>query len=123
MYTSSQVPELRNAHEARHHLGRFGLSHNIPLLRIGALSGGLKARLVFAEVMFYEPSVLCMDEPTNHLDFESIEALSLAVASFAGAVVVVSHNAGFLCTVCDEVRAERARQHTSFVVGVGVGVC
>ena len=47
-------------------------------------------------------SVLLMDEPTNHLDFESIEALSLAVASFGGAVIVISHNSAFLCTCCDE---------------------
>ena len=92
MYTSSQVPELRNAHEARHHLGRFGLSHNIPLLRIGALSGGLKARLVFAEVMFYEPSVLCMDEPTNHLDLEACVWLEEYLKTYDKCLIIISHS-------------------------------
>eukprot|EP00959_Pyramimonas_sp_CCMP1952_P016699 354232-Pyramimonas_sp.AAC.1 len=72
------------------------------MIPIAALSGGLKARLVFAEVMFHGPAVLLMDEPTNHLDFESIEALALALGAFGGAAVVVSHNTSFLCTCCDE---------------------
>jgi len=101
-YLLEKIPALKTECDVRQHLGGFGLSGTVPLLKIDALSGGLKARLIFAEVMYHRPSVLLMDEPTNHLDFESIEALSLAVASFDGAVVVISHNSAFLCTCCNE---------------------
>lgn len=56
------------------------------------LSGGECARLLLAKVMLSKPNVLVLDEPTNHMDLETIEALSLALASFQGTLFIVSHN-------------------------------
>ena len=58
----------------------------------GTMSGGQKARLAFASVMYNAPHVLILDEPTNHLDRDSLESLANAVEEFEGAVVTVSHN-------------------------------
>ena len=64
--------------------------------RIGALSGGEAARLLFARQAVAKPNVLILDEPTNHLDLEAIEALVAAVRSFDGTVVFVSHDRWFV---------------------------
>lgn len=92
-----------NDHEIRQFLGGFGLVGNLALQPIGSLSGGQKARLAFATVLYHPPHVLVLDEPTNHLDGESLESLTKAVASFEGAVVSVSHHKGFLSQTCQEV--------------------
>ena len=60
--------------------------------RCGTLSGGQRARVVFAAAAHSQPHLLFLDEPTNHLDMTTIHYLSEAVAAFAGAVVLVSHN-------------------------------
>merc|ERR1739845_60734 len=69
---------------------------------IGSLSGGQKARLAFATVLYHPPHVLVLDEPTNHLDADSLESLSRAVANFQGAVVTISHHREFLAQTCQE---------------------
>jgi ATPase subunit of ABC transporter with duplicated ATPase domains len=88
--------------EARQFLGGFGLVGSLALQLIGTLSGGQKARLVFATVMFTQPHVLVLDEPTNHLDKDSLESLSSAVRAFQGAVVMVSHNQEFMASCANE---------------------
>jgi ATPase subunit of ABC transporter with duplicated ATPase domains len=90
--------------DARKHLGQFGLSGDLALLPIGALSGGLRVRLVLADVFADDVplDVLLLDEPTNHLDGETISALSAALQTFLGAVLVVSHNCAFLLEVCKD---------------------
>lgn len=83
------------------YLGSFGLGAQARQ-KIGTLSGGQKARFTFACAVWFRPSLLLMDEPTNHLDMETIEALTEALKSFAGAAVIVSHNQHFLTSVCTE---------------------
>jgi ATPase subunit of ABC transporter with duplicated ATPase domains len=92
----------KSEQEARAFLGSFGLVGKLALQKIGSLSGGQKARLVFATVMFQKPHVLVLDEPTNHLDTDSLESLSRAVGAFRGAVVMVSHNQSFMAGCCNE---------------------
>ncbi len=81
------TPEKRRAH-----LGRFGFAQDKALTKVGALSGGEKARLLFALMSREAPHVLLLDEPTNHLDVDSRQALVQAINAFEGAVVLISHD-------------------------------
>jgi len=76
----------------RSQLGRFGFSQQRAETRVGVLSGGEKARLLFALMTADKPHILLLDEPTNHLDVASRQALIEAINDFAGAVVIVSHD-------------------------------
>jgi ATP-binding cassette subfamily F protein 3 len=76
----------------RSHLGRFGFSRERADTRNENLSGGEKARLLFALMTCDKPHILLLDEPTNHLDVLSRQALIQAVNAFEGAVVIVSHD-------------------------------
>ena len=78
--------------DLRKHLGSFGFSQERADTPIGNLSGGEKARLLFALMTSEKPHILLLDEPTNHLDVQSRQALIQAINSFAGAVVIVSHD-------------------------------
>ncbi len=64
--------------------------------RLGALSGGEAARLVFCRLALQQPNVLVLDEPTNHLDLESIEALAESLSSYPGTLIFVSHDRWFV---------------------------
>jgi len=79
-------------HTIRAQLGRFGFSQERAETKVGSLSGGEKARLLFALMTNDAPHVLLLDEPTNHLDVESREALIQALNLFKGAVIIVSHD-------------------------------
>lgn len=94
--------KANNKQEVRQFLGGFGLVGPLALQLIGTLSGGQKARLAFATVMYSAPHVLILDEPTNHLDSDSLESLATAVNGFAGAVVIVSHNQQFMSQCAKE---------------------
>ena len=85
----------------RRHLGAFGFTQDMALGTIGQLSGGERARLMFAQIALAKPHILLLDEPTNHLDMVSREALTQAVNRFPGAVVLVSHDPHLLALTVD----------------------
>ncbi|MGP5514327.1 ATP-binding cassette domain-containing protein [Psychrobacter alimentarius] len=65
-------------------------------------SGGERARLTLALIVWQRPNVLVLDEPTNHLDLQMRQALTIALQGFQGAVVLVSHDRELIANVCDE---------------------
>jgi ATP-binding cassette subfamily F protein 3 len=69
---------------------------------VGTMSGGEKARLVLAMIVWQRPNLLLLDEPTNHLDLATREALAVALNEFEGTVMLVSHDRALLRSVCDE---------------------
>lgn len=82
-------------------LGSFGFSKDLADNKIAALSGGEKARLLFAIMSFDAPHLLLLDEPTNHLDMDAREALVQALNAYEGAVVLVSHDPSMVERVAD----------------------
>jgi ATPase subunit of ABC transporter with duplicated ATPase domains len=87
----------------RGELGRVLFSGADVTKRIGLLSGGEAARLIFALIAVQKPNVLVLDEPTNHLDLEAIHALVTALQSYAGTVVFVSHDRAFVSALATRV--------------------
>ncbi len=88
--------------ELRDFLGKFRFTGDMVNQAVGSLSGGEKARLVLAMLVWQRPNLLLMDEPTNHLDLTTREALSIALNEFEGTVMLVSHDRALLREVCDE---------------------
>ncbi|QIR05122.1 ABC transporter ATP-binding protein [Salinivibrio costicola] len=86
----------------RDFLGRFGFQGDKALETIGPFSGGEKARLVLALLVWQKPNLLLLDEPTNHLDLDMRQALTLALQSFEGAMVIVSHDRFLLRATTDD---------------------
>jgi len=86
----------------RSFIGGFGFVGDRALEPVAPLSGGEKARLVLALLVFQRPNLLLLDEPTNHLDLEMRHALSLALQGFEGAMVIVSHDRHLLRTTTDQ---------------------
>ncbi len=87
--------------KVRAHLGRFGFSGDKANTECASLSGGEKAKLLFALMSLEAPHVLLLDEPTNHLDVDAREALIQALNAYEGAVIMVSHDSHILELVCD----------------------
>jgi len=86
----------------RNFLGQFRFDGEMVLRAVGTLSGGERARLVLATIVWHRPNLLLLDEPTNHLDLTTREALSIALNEFEGTVLLVSHDRALLREVCDE---------------------
>ena len=82
-------------------LGAYGFGAALADSRCGTLSGGEKARLLFALAAFHAPHVLVLDEPTNHLDVDSREALIMAINDYEGAVILISHDRHIIETCVD----------------------
>ncbi len=88
--------------ELRDFLGTFRFTGDMVTQPVGSLSGGEKARLVLAMLVWQRPNLLLLDEPTNHLDLTTREALSIALNEFEGTVMLVSHDRALLRETCDE---------------------
>ena len=85
----------------RTYLGTFNFTGDQVMQPVGTMSGGEKARLVLAMIVWQRPNLLLLDEPTNHLDLATREALSVALNEFEGTVMLVSHDRALLRAVCD----------------------
>ena len=87
--------------DLRKYLGGFAFNNDMAVEPVAPLSGGEKARLVLALVVYQKPNLLLLDEPTNHLDLEMRHALTIAMQEFEGAMIIVSHDRHLLRTVTD----------------------
>ncbi len=88
--------------DLRSYLGRFAFSHEMTLRPVEHFSGGEKARLVLALLVYQKPNLLLLDEPTNHLDIDMREALELALQSYEGSLIIISHDRHLLEATVDE---------------------
>ncbi len=95
------APRVREQ-ELRSFLGGFNFPGEMALKPITHFSGGEKARLALAMIVWQRPNLLLLDEPTNHLDLETREALTVALAQFEGTLVLVSHDRHLLRATTDE---------------------
>ncbi|MBF8179417.1 ATP-binding cassette domain-containing protein [Herminiimonas contaminans] len=95
------APTVREQ-ELRNFLGSFNFNGNMVTSKIAPFSGGEKARLALALIVWQRPNLLLLDEPTNHLDLETREALTMALAQFEGTLVVVSHDRHLLRATTDQ---------------------
>ena len=86
----------------RSFLGRFGFSGDAATEPVAIRSGGEKARLVLALIVYRKPNLLLLDEPTNHLDIQMRESISSALQSYHGCLIVVAHDRHLLRLVTDE---------------------
>ena len=99
---AKEVSPQAREQELRNFLGSFRFADEMVNQAVGTLSGGEKARLVLAMIVWQRPNLLLLDEPTNHLDLSTREALGMALNEFEGTVLLVSHDRALLRAVCDE---------------------
>jgi ATP-binding cassette subfamily F protein 3 len=100
--------------QVRAQAARFGLDSDRVNTKVGAMSGGEKARLLLALATRDAPHLLILDEPTNHLDIDARDALVKALAAFEGAVVLISHDPYLLDLVADRLLLVAKGQVTPF---------
>lgn len=101
MHLTRIAPEVREQ-ELRDFLGSFNFPGEMVKSAIAPFSGGEKARLALALIVWQRPNLLLLDEPTNHLDLETREALTEALAQFDGTLLLVSHDRHLLRATTDE---------------------
>ncbi len=97
-----QLDKQATEKDLRNFLGGFDFCGDKVLEAVKPFSGGEKARLVLALLVYQNPNLLLLDEPTNHLDLEMRHALSVALQDYQGAIVVVSHDRHLLRSVTDQ---------------------
>ncbi|MES2018861.1 MAG: ATP-binding cassette domain-containing protein [Pseudomonadota bacterium] len=98
----AKIAPTTREQELRNFLGGFNFPGNMVTSPIRPFSGGEKARLALALIVWQRPNLLLLDEPTNHLDLETREALTMALAQFEGTLVVVSHDRHLLRATTDQ---------------------
>jgi ATP-binding cassette subfamily F protein 3 len=96
------APAASREQDLRNWLGTFNFSGDMVKQSVGSMSGGEKARLVLAMIVWQRPNLLLLDEPTNHLDLATREALAMALNDFDGTVMLVSHDRHLLRAVCED---------------------
>ena len=111
----SAAPDI-NATEARKVLGSFLFTGDDVLKPAGVLSGGEKTRLSLATLVVSSANMLLLDEPTNNLDLDTVDQVVEALAAYRGAVLVVSHDDGFLRRIVPDLVLE-LREGTLTEVG------
>ncbi len=109
-----QVAPDKNELELRNYLGSFGFHGDKALEKVAPFSGGEKARLVLALIVWQKPNLLLLDEPTNHLDLDMRQALTMALQTFEGAMVIVSHDRYLLRATADDLYLVHDRQVAPF---------
>lgn len=97
-----QLDDAASEQTLRTFLGSFDFKKEMALQNIGSLSGGEKARLALALLIWQKPNLLLLDEPTNHLDFPMRQALALALQEYRGALILVSHDRFLLRSTVNE---------------------
>ena len=100
-YMSSLMPAASET-AVRSHLAGFGLEQEKALTPIANLSGGEKARLLFAAMSRTSPQLLILDEPTNHLDMDARDALVEALNAYQGSVILITHDFNLIELVADD---------------------
>ncbi len=98
----ADAPSASREQDLRNWLGSFNFTGDMVAQSVGSMSGGEKARLVLAMIVWQRPNLLLLDEPTNHLDLPTREALAMALNDFDGTVLLVSHDRHLLRAVADD---------------------
>jgi ATP-binding cassette subfamily F protein 3 len=98
----SRITTNAREQDLRNYLGSFNFPGDMATGPIANFSGGEKARLALALIVWQRPNLLLLDEPTNHLDLETREALAVALAQFEGTLVLVSHDRHLLRATTDQ---------------------
>ncbi|MGC9461664.1 ABC transporter ATP-binding protein [Vibrio genomosp. F10] len=109
-----QIAPGKTEQQLRDYLGSFGFQGEKALDKVAPFSGGEKARLVLALVVWQKPNLLLLDEPTNHLDLDMRQALTFALQTFEGAMVIVSHDRYLLRATTDDLYLVHDRQVAPF---------
>ncbi|HKU70240.1 MAG TPA: ATP-binding cassette domain-containing protein, partial [Burkholderiales bacterium] len=102
MWNLARVAPGVREQELRNFLGSFNFPGDMAIQSMENFSGGEKARLALAMIVWQRPNLLLLDEPTNHLDLETREALTVALAQFEGTLVLVSHDRHLLRATTDQ---------------------
>ncbi len=97
----AELMPMATVAQRRARLGSYGFGAALADAKCSTLSGGEKARLLFALASFHAPHILILDEPTNHLDVDSREALVQAINEYEGAVILISHDRHLVETSAD----------------------
>ena len=98
----SRIAPAANEQTLRNYLAQFGFTGDRVNESIAPFSGGEKARLALALIVWHKPNLLILDEPSNHLDVETREALTTALAEYEGSLLLVSHDRHLLRTTVDQ---------------------